>query len=56
MSEWRVVREIKRGLTEKEAREMLATLENCYAEDMQHNYIESPDGPVSIGRQAPEIH
>lgn len=54
---WRIIQELQRGLTEQEARKILREASpdsRAYAESLQHEYIETYDGPITIGRPAPE--
>lgn len=53
--DWRVVQEVRNNLTEREAREFIKQQDYCYAENSLHEYIESFDGPVTVGRPAPEV-
>lgn len=50
---WRIVRELRRNLTEQEARQFISDPE-VYAENDLHEYIERPDGPLTIGRPTPD--
>lgn len=52
---WRVIQFIRGDLTEQEARAMLRSLPNTYAENSLHEYIESYDGPMTMGRLEPEL-
>jgi hypothetical protein len=57
--DWRIVQEIKAGLTEGGAREFLREYKQTdylYAVSSTHDLIMGPDGPLTSGRAVPEFH